>query len=135
MLAHITAIKALLTAHTAYDTAAPANPPMPYYLVWGPGGTPGVEQAVDDVRLDIDAMIGVTTVAANPTAVRVAQGQSRGVLAPGGHAVALTVTGRAAWLRLFDSQPIEPDNAVTLPDTGHPCYGVDMYRLISTPSS
>ena len=134
MLAHIAAIKALLTPHTAYDTIAPANPTMPYYLVWGPGGTPGAEQSITDARTDIDAMIGVTTVAANPTAVRVAQAQARAILAPSGHAVALTVTGRTAWLRLFDSQPIMADPAVTLPDTGQACYGVDTYRLISTPS-
>lgn len=134
MKAHLASITALLTPHTVYPTEAPAAPSMPYYLLWASGGTPGVEQAVDDVRLDIDAMVGVTTVATSDDGVRIAQAQARAILAPSGRAKVLTVTGRSAILRLADSRPVEVDTDVVYPGTGSPFFGVDMYRLISTPA-
>lgn len=140
MLAHVRAIKALL-APLGYDvyfgdavkrgTGGMVVPlTYPYLLLWTSAGLPGVEQAVDDVRLDIDGQVGVTAVATTADGVLIVQNRVRGVLAPGGRAVALTVPGRAAWLRLLDSRPVDIDRAIT----AHPAFSVDVYRLISTPA-
>ena len=48
-----------------------------------------------------------------------------------------TVSGRSCWpLRVEASQTIREDRDVTIPGTAtHPLYAVDVYRLMSVPSS
>jgi hypothetical protein len=137
VIAHITALTALLTTagiRVSY-VDGPEVPVLPYVLLWGGAGLPGVDQPITDVRTDIDSMIGVTAVALTPEAVLIVQSAVRAVLAPSGSAKTLTVTGRIASMRLADSQPITVDTAVVDTATNrHPCYGVDLYRLISIPA-
>lgn len=131
MLAHLSAIKALVSPlMPVYIGDATGATVLPYSLLWSSSGLPGVEQAVDAIRTDIDTTVGVTTVATTVEGALIAQKRVRGVLAPGGAPKALTVAGRTAWLLLFDSQPVTIDRDVT----PHVAVAVDVYRLISTPT-
>jgi len=131
VIAHLTAIKALISPLTpVYIGDATGATVLPYSLIWSSVGLPGVEQAVDGVRADIDSPIGVTTVATTVEGALIAQKRVRGVLAPGGAAKVLTVAGRDARLVLFDSLPVTIDRDVT----PHVAVSIDMYRLISTPA-
>jgi hypothetical protein len=134
---HLDAIKTLLetTGRDAYIGDVDEDPSYPYFLIWAPAGSPGYEYSVDSVRTDLEAMVGVTSVGATPDAAFVGASLARGVLATDGQKVVLDVDGRAAWLRLVDSRPLEVDRDVTLTATNsHPSYLVDMYRLVSTPA-
>jgi len=131
MLAHLTAIKALVVPlMPVYIGDATGATVLPYLLLWSSGGLPGIEQAVDGIRTDLDTTVGATFVATTAEGALIAQKRGRGVLAPGGAPKALTVAGRTAWLVLFDSQPVTIDRDVT----PHVAVAVDVYRLISTPS-
>ena len=136
MRAHIDAIRALIpSTFTTYFVDVPTAPTYPYVLIWSSAGTPGMEQALTDERTDIDTQIGATMAAGTPEGVLIVQSAVRAVLMPGGKPKSLTVPGRVAVLRLEDSRPIAVDRDVTIPTTNRfPAYGVDLYRLISTPA-
>ena len=131
MLAHLTAIKALVSPlMPVYIGDATGATVLPYSLLWASGGTPGTEQDVTGTRTDLDTTVGVTTVATTAEGALIAQKRVRGVLVPGGAPKSLTVAGRTAWLLLFDSQPVTIDRDVT----PHVAVAVDVYRMISTPA-
>ena len=131
MIAHLAAIKALVSPlMPVYIGDATGATVLPYSLLWASGGLPGVEQAVDAIRTDIDTTIGVTTVATTAEGALIAQKRVRGVLAPGGSAKSLTVSGRIAWV-VLDGPPF---TAVDRDVTPHVVWAMDVYRLISTPA-
>jgi len=137
MRAHIDALKALLASlgRDVYYGAAPASPALPYLLLWSSSGRPGVEVGIDGVRADIDDQIGLTAVAATPTAVLALQRSARAILSPAGAPLDVEVAGWDSVLTLDDSRPIAVDADVTIASSGaHPAYGVDMYRLRATPA-
>jgi hypothetical protein len=128
MKAHIDAIRALLDplGYPSYYVTVPAEPTTyPYVLVWSSSGTVPVEVPVSG-SADLTDTIGVTLVAENPDSVLIATARVRGVL-NGAHPA---VTGRLTWLNLSDSQPVAVDRDVKPPVA----YGVDTYRLVSTPA-
>lgn len=130
MKEHIDAIRALLAGVvTTYYVSVPNTPTYPYVLLWSTSGVPGFEQSVEGPG-DLTDNIGATAVAATPDGVLVVRDRVR-VLLDGSHPA---VAGRLTWLNLYDSLPTTLDTDVTLTGTGHPAYGVDMYRLISTPA-
>jgi hypothetical protein len=131
----IAAIRAALTlaSLTNYFADAGTSPTLPYVLVWTGSGAPPVEDSVAS-RGDFEASFGVTSVAGTTEGVLIVQAAARAALASfatGSTAVA----GRIVWLTLEDSRAVQVDSAVTITATGkHPAYGVDMYRLRSTPA-
>lgn len=136
MRAHIDALKALLAqlGRDVYYGAAPASPALPYLLLWSSAGRPGDEVGIDGIRADIDDQIGVTSVAATPTAVLALQRTVRSALSPAGAPLDLEVAGWDSVLTLDDSRPIAVDTDVTIGSSGvHPAYGVDLYRLRANP--
>jgi hypothetical protein len=136
MRAHVEALKvALATLYPVHLIDASGVTSFPYLLLWGSFATPGGEVGLHDAQTDIVDLFGVTSVAATPEGVLTVRQRVRGVLTPGGRPGRLNVAGHAVWVRLEDSRPIDVDRDVTIPTTGrHPAFGVDMYRLTSTPA-
>lgn len=133
MRAHIDAIMAMLAplGHAVYFVDVPDLPAMPYILVWSSAGTPGREVPLCDERTDLDTQIGVTSVAATPLGALTLSASVRALL-DGSEPV---TPGRSARLDLADSRPVDVDRQVTIPGSDrHPAYGVDLYRLRSTPA-
>lgn len=135
VVAHLDAIEALLSGlMPVYIGDVPDAPAYPYVLLWSSAGNQ-VGASIDDVHRDLEALVGVTVAATTPRNALMEADRVRGVLAAGGRRVALTVTGRRASLRLYDSRPVEVHRSVTLPGTNrHPAYVVDLYRVHSTPA-
>lgn len=135
MRAHISAIRALIpAAYATYFVDVPDAPTYPYVLLWTSAGAPGLETPVCDTNRDLDAVLGVTHVATTPDGALIATERTRAVLQPGGGILRLSVPGRAAWLKRFDSRDVQVDRDVTLPASNrHPAFAVDLYRLTSTP--
>lgn len=129
MKAHIDAIRALLVGVTSYYVTVPTAPTYPYVLLWSSSGTRPVEGVIESSS-DLTDTIGATCVAGTPDGVLIVRDIVRTLL-DGSHP---TVTGRLTWLNLYDSLPTTVDDDVTIPNGGHPAYGVDLYRLISTPA-
>lgn len=137
MRAHVDALKAMLAplGYPVHFVEVPAPATYPYVLLWAGVGAPGLEQAVDDVRQDIDTTLGVTGVGSSPESALALLEKVRTVFAPGGHHATVVVTGYQTTLRLYDSRTVTLDVDVTLSGTSrHPAYGVDLYRLIATPA-
>lgn len=131
----ITAIRAALTAAgvTNYYVDAPSDRTYPYALVWSSAGRPDIEAAVVESSAFSDD-VGVTVVAASPEGVLTVTGRVRAALAPF-EAGSVTVAGRVTYLSRYDSRPVQVDRDVTITNTNrHPAFGVDMYRLVSTPA-
>lgn len=133
MKAHYSAIQAkLATLYTTYFVDVPVTPVMPYFLLWGSAGTLPVEaSASGPLATDFDTTFNVTAVAGTGEGVLTMQAAARAALA------ATTVTGRHVAITLRTEQPtaLIVDRDVVLPDTDrHPVYGVDVYRLQSTPA-
>ena len=131
----VAAIKAALTAAgvTNYYVDAPSSRTYPYALVWSSAGRPDIEPALVESSAFSDDL-GVTVVAASPEGVLSVGERVRAALAPfdGGSGV---VAGRITYLHHYDSRPVQVDRDVTITATNrHPAYGVDMYRLVSTPA-
>ena len=124
-------IKALLTAagiDPRYVDATGAN--LPYVLLWGSPGQPGIESSIaaDD---DLSDVLGVTCVDTTPGNVLRLSGITRGVLA----GARFTAGGLLVWLAFLDSQTVQADRQVVLPETNrHPFFAVDRDRLIATPA-
>lgn len=131
MTGHIEAIRAALTAGglTNYYVDVPTDATYPYVLLWSSLGLPPVEESVAPLG-DITDTIGFTSVAGTADGALIVRGRVK-TLMDGSHP---TVTGRLTWLNLYDSLPTAVDRDVTLPSGAHPGYGVDLYRLISTPA-
>lgn len=131
----IAAIRAALTAASLSNYFADAGtaPVYPYVLLWTGSGTAPVEDSVAS-RGDFEASLGVTSVAGSPDGVLIVQAAARAALAS--FATGSTVVaGRIVWLTLQDSRAVQIDRDVTVTATGkHPAYGVDVYRLHSTPA-
>lgn len=102
---------------------------MPYVLLWTGTGRPPVEESVAGSTVFEDDL-GVTAVAALPLGVLSVQERARAALAS---VPADVVAGRRLSLSRYDSRPVQVDRDVTY-STGHPAYGVDMYRLVSVPA-
>lgn len=136
MKAHVAAIKALIPApYTFYFVDVPAAPVYPYVLLWTSAGAPGLEVPLCGTNLDLDAIVGVTHVAASTDSILTVAAKVRAALQPAGQILSLSVPGRAAWLKFYDAQTVQVDRDVTLPAPNrHPAYAVDMYRLTSTPA-
>lgn len=131
MRAHYAAIQVKLAAlYATYFVDVPVTPVLPYYLLWGPAGTlPEELSATGQLATDFDTDVYVTAVAGTGEGVLTMQAAARSALAT------VAVTGRLVVLTLTDSRPLMVDRDVVLPDTDrHPVYGVDVYRLQSTPS-
>lgn len=133
MIAEIAAIRAALdTAGIAnhYGDAG-ASPAYPYALVWSGSGIPTTDASVSALG-DFEDSVGITSVAGTPDGVLIMRQAVRDAIA--GFAPA-TVSGRLVWLTLTDSLPVTVDRDVTITATSrHPAYGVDLFRLVSTPA-
>lgn len=137
MIEHVEALRAVLEplGYPVPFVDASGTTEYPYLLVWGAFAVPGDEVALDDAQTDIDEPFGITSVAATPDAVLVVRRRVKEALTPGGRPGRLAVDGRAVWVRHEDARPVDVDRDVTLPhSTRHPAFGVDMYRLVSTPA-
>ena len=132
MRAHIAAIMTMLAPldHQVHFVDVPDAPTYPYILLWSSAGVPGREVPLCDKHTDLDTQLGVTCVAATPLGVLTLAGLVRPIL-DGSEPV---VPGRSVRLDLTDSRDVQVDRDVTMlqPDR-HPAYGVDLYRLRSTP--
>lgn len=124
---HIEAIKALAAplGYPIYYVDVPEDPKPGYVLLWSSPGGPLAEASVEPVG-DFTDELGVTAVAATPLGVLDLHGKLRHVL----NGARPVVEGREVWLNLFASQRVTVDRDVT----PHVPYGVDLYRLISTPA-
>lgn len=134
MRAHVAAFKAALEAAsitTHYGTVL-GKPTYPYVLLWSSAGSPPIEDSVASVG-DFEDTFGVTSVALTGDAVLAMQGRARTALAPFASG-STAVTGRIVWLNLYEARPVTADERVTLTDGTHPGFGVDLYRLRSTPA-
>src|SRR5690606_29047775 len=68
--AHVAAIKALIPApYTVYFVDVPAAPVYPYVLLWTSAGAPGLEASLCGTNVDLDAIVGVTHVAASTDSI------------------------------------------------------------------
>lgn len=116
------------TPYKAYFGEVTGTPEYPYVLLWT---SPGALETntLDGVR-DLSDRLGVTMVATT----------GLGVLNVAQH-VRTALTGftptSGQWLMEafrppFDSQPVERDRDVSLPNYGYPSFAVDLYRLNGT---
>jgi hypothetical protein len=131
----VSTIRAALTAAglSNYFADAGSAPTLPYVLVWTGSGAPPIEDSVSPVG-DFEASFGVTSVAGTPDGVLIVQAAARAALASFASG-STAVAGRVVWLTLEDSRAVQVDTDVTVTATGkHPAYGVDAYRLVSTPA-
>ena len=135
MIAEFAAVKARLTPlHTVHEITATGTLTYPYYILWSSSGNAPVERSVRAETTDIDDYVGVTTVGLTASSVRDGAAAARAALCPSGLPSSLTVTGRVAVLTFSEARPIQADTDVTLTSGVHPLYGVDLYRLVSTPA-
>lgn len=137
MKAHIAAITAVLEplGWPVHFVDATGQTTPGYVLLWTGAGAPGTEVAVCGTLTDLDARVGITAVAGTPDGVLDMQAAIRAVLQPAGRPLALAVPGRRAVLRLTDSQDVQVDRDVVYPPANrNPSFGVDLYRLVSTPA-
>lgn len=116
------------TPYTAYFGEVDDTPNYPYVLLWTSTGQLEANTLAGD--RDLSDRLGVTMVATT----------SEGVLSMSTH-VRRSLVGFAPesdqWsveeLRPpFDSQPIDRDRDVALPNYGYPSFAVDLYRLQGT---
>ena len=123
--AHITET----TPYTAYFGEVDDTPNYPYVLLWTSTGQ--LEENTLAGDRDLSDRLGVTMVATT----------GEGVLAMSVH-VRRALVGFAPesdqWLveafrPPFDSQPIDRDRDVALPNHGYPSFAVDLYRLDGVP--
>ena len=131
MKAHYAAIEAALAAlYTTYVVDVPDTPVLPYFVLWGPSGTLPEESTVaGQLSTDFDTDVYVTAVAGTAEGVFTMQAAARSALS------SLSVAGHLVAVTLSDSRPLMVDRDVILPNTDrHPVYGVDVYRIQSTPS-
>lgn len=141
MKAHIDGVKALLAPYgkdvyfadaAKYDAQGNVVPlTFPYVLLWSGLGRLTSDE-FDGEQDDLNDLLGVTTVAATSDAALVAGARVRSYLL----GKQPSVDGRYVQpLHLHDSQTVEVDRDVTMPNTNrHPSFTVDLYRLISEPA-
>lgn len=139
MRAELAAVKALLSPlHTVHEVVAfgTTTSPLtyPYYILWSSTGNAPEERSVRAETSDIDDLFGVSTVGLNADSVRIAAAQARAAICPNGLPASLTVAGRVVRVVFFEARPIQDDKDVTLTSGAHPLYGVDLFRLVSTPA-
>lgn len=147
LAAHVAGVKALLAAAgfvditaggtvsspsmALYDGQVPGDPRFPYLVLWtAPGDRPA--PTLDNSHVQFDTRLHTTYVGGNAAAVRIVLAKVETALLD----VRPTVAGRSCWklTKLF-SEPIRQDEDVTIPGTSlHPMYGVDVWRLASTPA-
>lgn len=136
MRAHIQAIESVISArgYQTFFVDVPESPTYPYVVVWSDAGLPGGDSlaGAEDV---LRGRIGVTCVAVEPRAVLSMQAEVRRLVAPSARLWSrLPVPGRAAFLRLFDTRPVDVDRQVSLTSANRPpAFGVDVFELDSQP--
>jgi hypothetical protein len=118
------------TGITAHYVTVPDRPAFPYVLLWSTPGQPGIEASITADE-DMSDLLGVTMVDTTPGNVLLLSTRTRGLL----DTARLTVDGMLVTLSRTVSQTVQPDEAVTLPDTNqHPCFAVDRYQMVATPA-
>lgn len=130
---HFDAVKALLAPlnRRVYVIGAPSAVEYPYFLLWGLPGTRSTE-ALDGRQVVVNDLLRVTSVGKTPESAMELQRLSRDALI---EAVPVVAGRTVHALRMFDSQPIQADRDIVLPDVNrNPFYGVDIYRLVSEPA-
>lgn len=129
MRAHLEAVGALLQPRRFYLGDVDGTPQYPYFVIWASVGA--LEDISQDGRQDaINDTFGVTGSAATYGDVMDLQRVARSKLI----GTRLNVPGwSTAELRLVDSQPVQVDRDVRMPNGRFPSFGVDLYRLISEP--
>lgn len=116
-----------------FDTDATGATGYPRIVLWTSTGRMA-GATLDDVRGDVEGMVGVKVTAATPAAVRIHAAAVRAALTPTGLRD-LTVTGRRARLEHFDSRAVQVDRDVTIPGTNtHPAFADELFWLVSTPA-
>ena len=135
MRAHMEAVKAMLEplGRDVYLVDVPEGSTLryPYIILWSTTGRM-ISETLCGTQSDLDDLLGVTCVGMSPEAVWSVSSLPRGLLLD----EAPNVEGRhVAELRLYDTQSVQADRDVTLPNTNrHPYFGVDLYALRSTPA-
>jgi len=117
------------TPYTAYFGEVTDTPNYPYVLLWTSTGR--LEANTLAGEQDLSDRLGVTMVATT----------GEGVLAMSKHvrsALKGFAPASAQWLvealrSPYDSQNVDFDRDVALPNHGHPAFAVDLYRLQGTP--
>jgi hypothetical protein len=110
---------------------APTHPDVFPYLVLGSTSGRMLAPALCAELVDLDDLLRVMVVHTTPEAVIAAHAQVRAVL----HDTHPAVVGRAVTVRWFGSEPVAVDRDMTVMTTNrHPAYGIDIYRLTSTPA-
>lgn len=143
MRAHLDAMRARLAplGRQVYFVDAPTStagdgtvvvPEAPYFVLWTSAGDPSQERSVVGETDSHDSLVNLTSVAATPEDVLLVQERAREALCPGARPTALAP---GAVLTLFSAEQVRVDRDVVAPPLHrHPAYGVDVYRLISTPA-
>lgn len=143
--AHWTALKAALEplGYEVYFTDATTKnlpdgtrevPAPPYLVVWSDSGRIDSPDLAD-AHVGTDARFGLTWVATSPEAALVVGERARNHLTPAGRGDLPGVPGERVWLLHEDTRGVQVDRDVVARDSNrHPAYGVDMFRLISTPA-
>lgn len=136
MRAHLAVVKSILEArgYQVFFADVPKEPTYPYVVLAASAGDETADSlgACDDVLRD---RVYVTSVSLDGFAVLSMQDEVRKLLGPSMRRwKRLPVAGRAAYLRLFDSRPVDTDRQVTvLGADKHPMFGVDVFELDSQP--
>jgi len=115
---------------TAYWIEVPDAPTWPYVLLWGSGGRMTTNTLGGDMD-DLADRLGVTCVSLSALGVLDLVRITRAALigwSPTTDALHVQPLG------LTDSQDVQPDRDVRLPNSNrHPYFAVDLYRLVGEP--
>jgi hypothetical protein len=144
MIAHLRdGVKPVLAALTppvtihlgwAYGDKTSEIPPMPYFVLAGPGWGSPEEAPVCGIDDALDAEFRLTAVAPNPESAGILLGRARAVLSPGSAWTVVPYEGRRVEVKFIRSEVLGVDPDVIIPATNrHPGYGVDTYWLVSEP--
>jgi len=127
----IESIKARLEAegYGTYFINVPDAPKYPYVLLWTGSGQ--LEVGPMDGTRDLRDTLGVTMVSTFALGVLEMSKIVRAALV--GFAPASDTWSVAEFREPYDSQDIQPDKDVSLPEKGYPFFGVDLYALDGTP--
>src|SRR5690625_6692958 len=138
MMAHLSAMKALIESERGFtvyvmSTPEPNSIRYPYVLI-SPGYGRLGERPLGDRLESIDHDLQVRSVGTSPASMLGLLGAVREILSPGRGPRRLSVAGRKASLRFLRHEMADQDRDVRVTATGqHPIFGVDAFRLISTP--
>lgn len=120
---------ASVTPYTAYFGEVTGTPDYPYVLLWTSTGR--LDQNLLAGGRDLSDRLGVTMVATTGIGVLEVASHVRPALV--GFAPVSDLWRFEEFRPPFDSQDVQYDRDVSLPNHGYPCFAVDLYRLQGIP--